>query len=362
MVMLDPPDHTAFRRLVGRGFTPRQVTELEPQVRAFVVEPARAARRATSGRRRPRAAQAAAEHGRRALPRRPDDGPAPGSTRWTDAIVAATSAGDALAASAEAVAEMFGYFSRADRAPARRPGRRHDLPAGAGRRRRRASLQMLGFAFTMVTGGNDTTTGLLGGAPRAARPSTRTSAGPGSTTRVGSPTRSRSCSGSRARSRAWPAPRPATVELHGRRIPAGARVLLLYAAANRDPREFGADAEELDVDPGATADPHLQPRRPPLPRRGGRAPGRPGRARGAARRRTRTSPSTPQPGPSPRATTSGATRPCRSWVSPRRRSCRCRPRKPGSGSRRRSSPWCCCPARRRRSRPCRRRSARPGRP
>src|SRR5580658_3238037 len=25
IVMMDPPDHTAFRRLVGRGFTPRQV-------------------------------------------------------------------------------------------------------------------------------------------------------------------------------------------------------------------------------------------------------------------------------------------------------------------------------------------------
>ncbi|MGH3361302.1 MAG: hypothetical protein ACRDOM_02490, partial [Nocardioides sp.] len=36
MVMLDPPDHTVFRRMVGRGFTPRQVSELEPLVRDFV--------------------------------------------------------------------------------------------------------------------------------------------------------------------------------------------------------------------------------------------------------------------------------------------------------------------------------------
>jgi len=33
MVMMDPPEHTAFRRLVGRGFTPRHVTEIEPAVR-----------------------------------------------------------------------------------------------------------------------------------------------------------------------------------------------------------------------------------------------------------------------------------------------------------------------------------------
>ena len=38
LVMLDPPDHTAFRRLVARGFTPRQVAAIEPEVRAFVVE------------------------------------------------------------------------------------------------------------------------------------------------------------------------------------------------------------------------------------------------------------------------------------------------------------------------------------
>src|ERR1700755_1917548 len=38
MVMMDPPDHTAFRRLVARGFTPRHVAEIEPEVRAFVTE------------------------------------------------------------------------------------------------------------------------------------------------------------------------------------------------------------------------------------------------------------------------------------------------------------------------------------
>ncbi len=36
--MTDPPVHTAFRRLVARGFTPRQVAELEPAVRTFVIE------------------------------------------------------------------------------------------------------------------------------------------------------------------------------------------------------------------------------------------------------------------------------------------------------------------------------------
>src|SRR6185312_3128849 len=38
MVMQDPPVHTEFRRLVSRGFTPRQVEAVEPKVREFVVE------------------------------------------------------------------------------------------------------------------------------------------------------------------------------------------------------------------------------------------------------------------------------------------------------------------------------------
>src|SRR6476660_5970475 len=37
-VMRDPPVHTEFRKLVSRGFTPRQVEAVEPKVREFVVE------------------------------------------------------------------------------------------------------------------------------------------------------------------------------------------------------------------------------------------------------------------------------------------------------------------------------------
>ena len=36
LVMMDRPQHTTFRRLISRGFTPRQVAELEPVLRAFV--------------------------------------------------------------------------------------------------------------------------------------------------------------------------------------------------------------------------------------------------------------------------------------------------------------------------------------
>src|SRR4051812_50085124 len=35
-VMQDPPVHTEFRKLVSRGFTPRQVEAVEPKVREFL--------------------------------------------------------------------------------------------------------------------------------------------------------------------------------------------------------------------------------------------------------------------------------------------------------------------------------------
>jgi cholest-4-en-3-one 26-monooxygenase len=33
MLMIDPPDHTRYRKLVNRGFTPRMIAELEPHIR-----------------------------------------------------------------------------------------------------------------------------------------------------------------------------------------------------------------------------------------------------------------------------------------------------------------------------------------
>ncbi len=38
IVMMDPPEHTALRKLATRRFMPQQVRALEPMIRAFVVE------------------------------------------------------------------------------------------------------------------------------------------------------------------------------------------------------------------------------------------------------------------------------------------------------------------------------------
>lgn len=254
MVMLDPPDHTAFRRMVSRGFTPRQVTELEPQLRDFVrarLEVVREAGETDIVRDllKPLPSMVVAHY--LGVP----DEDRPRFDVWTDAIVAGTSAGDPLA-SAGAAAEMFDYFTHLVERRRRDPGEdtvSQLVAAGdaagdavGGPDDGASLLQVLGFAFTMVAGGNDTTTGLLGVALEllTEHPDQRRrlvddlSLVPDAVEellRLASPVQGLARTTTR------------DVELHGRRVPAGARVLLLYAAANRDPREFGADAEQLDV-------------------------------------------------------------------------------------------------------------------
>ncbi len=243
MVMLDPPDHTVFRRMVGRGFTPRQVAELEPLVRAFVRS--RLPRLGES----PRADVVSALL--KPLPSMivahylgvPEEDRAR-FDQWTDAIVAGTSEGDPTVG-AEAAAEMLDYFSGLIELRRRDPG--EDTISQLVRAGDDVEvLQMLGFAFTMVAGGNDTTTGLLGVTlqlltehpdqrrrlveqPRLVPDAVE------EFLRLSSPVQGLARTTTR------------DVELEGGRIPAGSRVLLLYAAANRDPREFGPDADELDV-------------------------------------------------------------------------------------------------------------------
>lgn len=246
MVMLDPPDHTAFRRLVSRGFTPRQVTAIEPAVRAFVVE--RVERLRTTDEAdvvaelfKPLPSMVVAHYlGVPAEDRFRFDG-------WTDAIVAANASGDPMAAP-QAIADLFGYFSELIARRRVEPGDdtiSHLVAAGAGEADV-PLLRVLGFAFTMIAGGNDTTAGLLGGAAelltahRDQRATLRDDPAliPDAVDemlRLTSPVQGLARTVTRE------------VTIDGTTIPAGRKVMLLYGAANRDPREFGADAERLDV-------------------------------------------------------------------------------------------------------------------
>jgi len=246
MVMLDPPEHTAFRRLVARGFTPRAVAEIEAAVRAFVVERVEALRAAGEGDliealAKPLPSFVVAHYlGVPEEDRQRFDG-------WTDAIVGAGAKGDTMLA-ADAVVELGTYFS--ELIERRRAEPADDMTSALVHADTDADpvpvLDILGFAFTMVTGGNDTTTGLLGGAAEllTAHPDQRRrliddpALIPGAVEellRLTAPVQGLARTTTR------------DVEVNERVIPAGKKVMLLYGAANRDEREFGPTAEDLDV-------------------------------------------------------------------------------------------------------------------
>src|SRR5262249_39509464 len=171
MVMQDPPVHTEFRKLVARGFTPRQVQAVEPAVREFVVE--RVERLVAAGGGdivaelfKPLPSMVVAHYlGVPEEDRAQFDG-------WTEAIVGANTAeggiGGALGSPRDPVGSMMAYFTELIERRRHEPGDdtiSHLVSAGVGSDGDIAgTLSVLAFTFTMVTGGNDTTTGMLGGA------------------------------------------------------------------------------------------------------------------------------------------------------------------------------------------------------
>ncbi|WP_461665786.1 cytochrome P450 [Gordonia sputi] len=273
LVMQDPPQHTAFRSLVARGFTPRQVTSIEPRVREFVVE--RLERLDGDGPTdivgelfKPLPSMVVAHY--LGVPdedwTRFDD--------WTAAIVgalagsepaasndsrAAASNGSRAAASngsraAAATSELLTYFGELVEHRRAHPGDDTvsalvdagvaDDPAGL--------VSILAFVFTMITGGNDTTTGLLGGSVDllSAYPEQRRRLVDDPTLipdavdellRLTSPVQGLARTTTRAVAYTDTPDGPVTV-------PQGRKVLLCYAAANRDESVFGPDAEHLDVE------------------------------------------------------------------------------------------------------------------
>lgn len=256
LVMMDPPEHTEFRSLISRGYTPRRVTEIETQVRRFV-----------RGR-----LDAIAELGQcdivthlfRPLPSFVVAGylGVPEADRaqfesWTRGIVEANAAAGPTQA-ADTAAALFGYFTTLIERRRTEPAddtisdlvrlMDGDVPG---------MLRILGFAFTMIAGGNDTVTGLLGGAAELLtshpgqrrlllnRPDLLPTAIE-ELLRLTSPVQ---CLARTLTS---------DTTAHGRTIPGGRKVLMLYGSANRDPRVFGPSADEFDILRGSPGGPrHL---------------------------------------------------------------------------------------------------------
>jgi cytochrome P450 len=253
-VMQDPPVHTEFRKLVSRGFTPRQVEAVEPKVREFVIERIERLRADGGGDIvaelfKPLPSMVVAHY--LGVPEEDwaqFDG-------WTQAIVAANTSSDsglggALQSAGEAVASMAGYFAGLIERRRTDPGDdtvSHLVAAGVGADGDIAgTLSILAFTFTMVTGGNDTVTGMLGGSMPLlhARPDQRRllADDPGlivdaveELLRMTSPVQGLARTVTR------------DTTIGDTEIPAGRRVLLLYGSANHDERVYGPDADELNV-------------------------------------------------------------------------------------------------------------------
>jgi hypothetical protein len=245
MVFLDPPDHTTFRRLVSRGFAPRQVLSIEPDIRRFAIDRLEKLGAAGGGDvvadlLKPLPSFVVATYlGVPPEDRERFDG-------WTQGILAANAFGDPRMA-ATTVGELFAFF--ADLIERRRDDPGDDVVSELVKLcddDQLTPMRILGFAFTMVTGGNDTTTGLLGGGLEllSAHPHQRDllarrpeliPAGIEELLRLTTPVQGLARSTTR------------DVEVGGVTIPKGRKVLLLYGSANRDDREFGTNAEELDI-------------------------------------------------------------------------------------------------------------------
>jgi cytochrome P450 len=254
IVMLDPPAHTRLRGLIGSAFTPRRVARLEDELRAFV---------------RGRVSQ---------MERKTADGVPvdlhrdfsspvptfvlgsllgiPESDRarfdpWVSGLTRLQNAGfsvDGIGDAAGAVAEMYEYFS--DVIGQRRAEPQDDLlgalVAAEIDGTRLTDRDILGFCFVMVAGGNDTTGNLIshgvllldGDHAARERLVADPSLIPGALVEF-----LRLESSVQGLARMTTAP----VVLHGVEIPAGTRVMMLYGSGNRDEREFGPDAERLDI-------------------------------------------------------------------------------------------------------------------
>ena len=245
IVMMDPPDHTAMRRLVSRPMTPRGVATFEPAVTAFVdarldeIAPAESEVDIVKSLFKPLPSFVVAHYlGVPSTDRDRFDG-------WTNAIVAANASGGVVSAP-DATADLFGYATELiERRKVEPADDLVSLLVEAGEDRASA-FWIVGFIFTMVTGGNDTTTGLLGGAAELLTAHTdQRAALVDDTTRIGSAVDEFLRLTSPVQNLARTTTRE--VSLHRTTIPPGHKVMLLYAAANRDEREFGSDADDLDV-------------------------------------------------------------------------------------------------------------------
>ncbi|MEU4231134.1 cytochrome P450 [Nonomuraea sp. NPDC026600] len=245
-ISMDPPDHTSFRALISRGFTPRRVAELEPRIREI-----------TRG-----YLAAAIDRGTfdfvtdLATPIPVDVISelvgVPAADRgdllgWSNAVIAREEGSTAISPeSTTATMEIVAYYGQLVADRRRHPG--DDLVSALLEAeidgQRLTDRDIVAVCMLLGIAGNESTTKVLANAwyQAARHPDQRTIAWtPG---RIGSWVEETLRYDSSGQMTA----RLVTedVQWHGTTVPAGSRMLLIFAAANHDPAVF-PDPERYDL-------------------------------------------------------------------------------------------------------------------
>ena len=249
MIEMDPPQHTAFRKLVSRVFTGKRVAELEEQVRGIVdgyldeIAPLGAADliASVSG---PVPMDVISVMLGIPEPDRPD------LRRLADKLMIREDGQIEMPPEAlEGIGGLLQYFGDdlRSRRTTRREGLITDLLDLEVDGRSLDEQELLGFCILFVVAGHETTTKLLANAIEllAEHPEQRARiiADPGLIPdTVEEVLRFRNSTQYMHRTLTR------DVELHGETLHAGDSVLLVIGAANHDEREFGPTAEAFDID------------------------------------------------------------------------------------------------------------------
>ncbi len=253
MIFKDRPEHTRLRKLVSRSFSPRRIARMEPEIRAIACR------------------YLDEQVGKSGFDYLEDFGAklpvmvistllgVPETDRedirhWTDALLHRDEGQTDMAEKHEAVSQkLWGYFAQyvAERRQSPRDDLMTDLlraemPQGDGSTRRLTDVELLAFIGLLSGAGNETVARLLGWA------ATTLARNPGERRKlVDEPARIPNAVEELLR---YEAPSPVQarkltrpVEIHGTKLPVGAKVLLLTGSAGRDEREYD-DPDRFDVE------------------------------------------------------------------------------------------------------------------
>lgn len=258
LIAVDPPDHTRLRRLVSKPFSPRHIWSLEPRLREICEELVDEMLEARidgvadlwSHVSYPLPTMVIAEMLGIPSERKAD------FKRWSDAIVNGMSLGGGgdMRQGASGAMEMFQYFNEV--VAERRADPRDDLislivnDAGEGEDAL-STAEIVAFCVLLLIAGNETTTNLLGNffeamdsypdeLSRLRRQPELINGAVEEALRFDSPVQG-----------LWRGLRE-PAEIGGIELPPGARVMTLFAAANRDRLQYGEDAEVFRSDRNPT--------------------------------------------------------------------------------------------------------------